>query len=208
MLTKQSTMPKLHRQEDNIDWKNSSAKALLLKDLNDGVLPLDKDEVSAEEAWNSCYVNLPEFANVGFDQFKRQLKAHRQQVKEKKHGADTQEAALLHDRRLYPEKYFYADGRRIFRMSPAQELLQTDVADGYHRKLSPAELRNTRAEYAEWELKTFRQRIYQAERRQKFINYLNAKREEARETKHDKYVAERKPGTDTRTRERKLGRFK
>lgn len=171
-------MPKLARQECFIDWKNSEAKTVLLKDLHEGVLPLEEHDVSAEDAWNTCYVNLPEFANVNFDQFKRQLKAHRKQVKEKKQGADSQEAALLHDRLLYPEKSHYTIGRRIFRMSPAAPLLQADVQNGHHHQLTPSALKASRPEYGEWELKIFTQRIYQAERRVKFINYLEWKRQQ------------------------------
>jgi hypothetical protein len=176
-------MPKLKRQEATIDWKKSEARAVLIKDLTDGVLPLDDAEVSAEEAWATCYTNLPEFSNVGFEQFKRQLKAHRKQLKEKTQAADTQEAALLHDRVLYPERTHYASGVRIFRMSPALPLLQADIQSGRHNELTPSALRASRPEYAEWELKVFTQRIYQQVRRQKFINYLEWKREQKKDVK-------------------------
>lgn len=171
-------MPKLARREGLIDWKKSDAKAILLKDLNDGVLPLEESEVSAKEAWTSCYVNLREFGNVEFEQFKRQLAAHRKQVKAKKRAANTQETAFQHDRQLYPERQAYSNGRRIFRMSSAQTLLEDDIKNKRHRGLKPSAFRATRPEYTEWELNIFRQRIYQEERRQKFINYLNWKRQQ------------------------------
>lgn len=171
-------MPKSSRREGLIDWKKSEAKAVLVKDLMDEVLPLEENEVSAKEAWTSCYINLREFANVEFEQFKRQLAAHRKQIKAKKQAANTQESAFQHDRQLYPERHAYSNGRRIFRMSPAQSLLEDDIKNKRHRGMKPSAFRATRPEFTEWELDIFRQRIYQEERRQKFINYLNWKRQE------------------------------
>lgn len=174
-------MPQRKRREGFIDWRNSEAKAALLKHLLDGVLTLDESEVSAEEAWATRYSNMTEFANVVFEQFKLQLKAHRKLIKEKTSAANVQEAALQHDRRIYPEKTHYESGRPIFRMSPAQSLLGADVRDGRHREMTPATLKSSRPEYDEWALPIFRQRIYQEVRRQKFINYLEWKREESKD---------------------------
>jgi hypothetical protein len=178
-------MPPRRRREGFIDWRNSQAKVLLLRDLSNGVLTLDENEMSAEEAWGTCYAHLTEFADVVYDQFKLQLKAHRKQMKEKTTAANAQEAALAHDRQIYPEKTHYKNGRRIFRMSPAHSLLAADVRDGRHNEMTPATLKRCRPEYQEWTLPVFRQWIYQEVRRQKFINYLEWKRDQSKDKPND-----------------------
>ncbi|GAX20554.1 hypothetical protein FisN_3Hu596 [Fistulifera solaris] len=40
-----------HRlQASRVDWKNSKARTILIEDLHEGFLPLDKEDLSAEEA--------------------------------------------------------------------------------------------------------------------------------------------------------------
>ena len=74
--------------------------------------------------------------------------------------------------------FFYGNGKRIFRVSPSQALLTTDIQTGKLLEIAPSAFRVTRDEYQEWELHLFTQRIYQAERQKKFINYLEKKRDE------------------------------
>ena len=167
-----------------VDWRNSAVREIILDDLYTGTLSLDNNEVSAEEAWR-VYSEMPEFNLVQFDQFKRQLKAHRTQVKTKAESSIAEIAALHYDRELYPRPTHNKKGHPIFRQSESQELLRKDMKDGLHKIMSPMELQQTRIEYAQWLKREFKQRIYQEIRYQKFINYLQAKREElfSKETK-------------------------
>ena len=73
-----------------IPWRGSAAREILLRDLEAGFLGLRDDETSAEEAWEYVYKHLVEFDKVPFEQFKKQLQAHRLQVlrKVKMSGAD------------------------------------------------------------------------------------------------------------------------
>jgi hypothetical protein len=41
-----------------IKWKNSPARDIIMDVLQEGILGLDKNETSAEEAWNMCYMHI------------------------------------------------------------------------------------------------------------------------------------------------------
>jgi hypothetical protein len=164
------------RREGFVDWRKSKAKTVLLGDLLSGLLPLDAEELSAVEAWNNMYIHMPEFVAVNFDQFRDRLRDHRKQIKRRVEASGRQWTAYVHDREKYPEVTHYDNGRRVFRHSPAFRLLEEDVKAGLHRYMTPTALRASREEYMEWDLDVFTQRIYQMQRRFKFINYLEWKR--------------------------------
>jgi hypothetical protein len=63
-----------------IPWRTCEARKVLRLDLQPGGYLFDKDDISAEVAYEH-YVTMPEFANVVFSQFKFQLAAHRKQAK-------------------------------------------------------------------------------------------------------------------------------
>ena len=64
-------------------------------------------------------------------------------------------------------------------MHPAKKLLQEDVRTGKHKYLAPLTLFHSRTAYElHFKKDKFRQRIYQEERRQKFIFQLELKRAE------------------------------
>jgi hypothetical protein len=70
------------RRQGWIEWRSSRARAILLIDLNAGLLSLDENELSAQQAWEK-YRHRPEFRAVPFVQFSARLKDHRKQVQEK-----------------------------------------------------------------------------------------------------------------------------
>jgi hypothetical protein len=57
-------------------------KHIIMNDLETGVLPIDAEEMSAEEAWTICYRHMAESvrAGVDFNQFKERLQDHRKQA--------------------------------------------------------------------------------------------------------------------------------
>ena len=160
-----------------VDWRKAKARMILLKDLEDDVLPLEEDEWSTEEAWDH-YQNLPEFASVPFDQFKERLKSHRDQVKRKKTHIQAQLVALQHDRALHPQNLYDRRGKKVFCYSDAKAKLEQDVADEKHLDMSAEELFLSRVEYHGdvWTLPDFRKRLAQEVSRQKFFYYLQCKR--------------------------------
>lgn len=64
----------------DIKWRGSKARAILLNDLEHGVLSLDENVCTADEAWEN-YKSMIDFIHVPESQFKRQLAAHREQLK-------------------------------------------------------------------------------------------------------------------------------
>jgi hypothetical protein len=79
-----------------IEWRDSMPKRIIMDDLQAGYLPIDAEEMSAEEAWVVCYQNMAEFvcAGVVFDQFKKRLQDHRKQVRDQTTRATQEEEAL------------------------------------------------------------------------------------------------------------------
>jgi hypothetical protein len=61
-----------------IDWRDCVPKHIIMDDLQRGILSLEADELSAEEAWVLCYQHMAEFVSAGvvFDQFKERLQGH------------------------------------------------------------------------------------------------------------------------------------
>ncbi len=80
-------------------------KHIIMNDLQTGVLPIDAEEMLAEEAWSICYMHMAEFVRAGvvFDQFKERLQDHQKQVRHQTTRATQEEEALEHDRGIFPQ---------------------------------------------------------------------------------------------------------
>ena len=163
------------RRDGWIDWKKSKAKAIILDDLESGILPVDAAELSAEEAWE-IYEQMAEFVEVVFSQFEARLKDHRRRAKEQVNRSARESEALAHDRCLFPRQMENGRGEQVFDLSAAKLLLRADVEDGKHLRMTPMQLQMTREEYSHFRARVFKHRIYQEVRRKKFINYLELKR--------------------------------
>ena len=162
-------------REGWIKWKPSEARKVLFKDLQSGTLAVDQADVSAEVAWD-FYRHEPAFVTVVYSQFKDQLRDHRKQVGEDMTRAAQESEALVHDRLLFPRQMENHRGEPVFDLSPAKLLLRADVEEGRHLQMTPSELKLSRVEYAPFDARKFKHRIYQEVRRKKFINYLNQRR--------------------------------
>ena len=127
----------------NIKWRKSEARNIILDDLLSGVLPNDPDELSAEMAWNLCYVHMEEFRRVPFSQFKARLKDHRKQFNNKLERSLEEEQFLVHDRGLVPRRSMNDRCKIVFNLHPAKELLRQDIANGRHKHMTPLQLQNT-----------------------------------------------------------------
>jgi len=176
-----SNMPRARRL-DWINWRPSAARQVILDDLAEGRLPLDDDVVTAEEAWEEMYFVLPEFQNVIFSQFKARLKDHRKQVRRRTNAVDLFLIAFRHDQELQRQGYLAGGGRYdrhgqpIFDRSTAKPLLKQDVIDELHKEMTPEELHDSRDEFKEWPLETFKRRLRQEIATQKWHYYLEWKR--------------------------------
>lgn len=187
-------MPRRPSNPNWIDWRKSQAREILLEDLESGVLPLEADYVTAQVAWETMYVNLPEFLNVVFSQFEARLKDHRKQVSRRRQATETQLHAFRHDRRLYPRQTHNQNGERVFSLSAAKPLLKEDVVDEKHLQMTVEALRNSRPEYREWSLAIFRRRLHQEIRTQKWFYYLEWKRAKK---KQERGLPNEDPGADS-----------
>jgi hypothetical protein len=102
-----------------------------LEDLEEGFLPLNEVQLSTEDAWDA-YRSVPEFEKVSFSQFKKQLKAHRQQVYIRKERMGEEEAALIQFRAQNPRKAHNNKFEAVFDMMPGKKLLYQDIKDNLH----------------------------------------------------------------------------
>lgn len=166
------------KNPDFIDWRKSQAKKIVTTDIEEKVLSAYEIVVSSEQAY-AVYKRLPEFKEVCYSQFKARLADHRRAFLKKEAESIREEDAFQHDCLLHPRNETHdRRGKPIFDRSPAKDLLRNDIKNGAYPLLSPMELWNTRPEYKLFDLTTFRQRIYQEIRRNKFNNWCEVKREQ------------------------------
>jgi hypothetical protein len=163
------------RRPDWINWKASRARQIILDDLEHGILPVDDEECSIEEAW-TFYSQMAEFVTVVFSQFKERVRDHRKQCREQITRSDQELEMLAHDRQLFPRQMVNHRGEPVFELSPAKMLLRADVREGKHLTMTPSQLQLSQTAYAPFDPKIFMHRIYQEVRREKFLNYLAKKR--------------------------------
>ena len=166
---------------DWIDWKSSEAKDVIMFDLIENILPLEEEEMSAEDAWELIHSHLPEFVGPGvvFSQFKERLADHRKQVTKARRQSHIECEAFLHDTDLCPLPTHHL-GRRnqpIFDRHPAKRLPRQDIENNEHVGMFPSAFQLTRREHGECDAMTFKRHIHQEIRRVKCIFCLNTKRE-------------------------------
>lgn len=113
----------------------AEACRVLINDLENGVLPLDENDMSAADAWDQVYSHMPEFTGVTFHQFKMRLQWYRKQAK-----------------------------KRIEAATEAVNLLAEDVAQGKHLALGIEGLHQSRPEYLALPLSGFRDHVDEFER--------------------------------------------
>jgi hypothetical protein len=157
-----------------IEWRNCVPKHIVMNDSEMGVLPIDAEEMSMEEAWTICYRHMTELVRAGvvFDQFKERLQDHRKQVRDQTTWAAQEEQALEHDRGIFPRQTRNHHGEPVFDVSNAKMLLRGDMADMKHLTMQPALLQQSPREYHLFKQRKFKEHIYQEVRRVKFLNYL------------------------------------
>ena len=164
-----------------VDWRNSCAKHIVLSDLNNGALPLEESEMTAEKAWNVHYSKLEEFKGVIFKQFKERLADHGVQMTRNMTRSLEEESFLLRDCDLCRTRTTNRKGEPVFDKSAAKLLLREDISNGLHKQMSRLQLQGSRNECEHFEAKIFEERIHQEVKRAKCINYLEWKHQQDRE---------------------------
>ena len=87
------------------------------------------------------------------------------------------------DCRNFPHKRQTERGEPFWYNHPAKILLRNDVESGLSNKIPPAALRDTREEYKQFTLHTFRKHVYQEQERQRAAPFWRLKRNIAAQTK-------------------------
>jgi hypothetical protein len=170
-------MAPTNEEKGFIPWnKACEARAIMLRDLQNGDLELTEEEMAAEDAWKFKYSSMAPFRHVPFDQFAKQLEAHRAQVAKENEKLSAAWKAFEHDQALFSRRTHDRRGKLVFDMHPAKLKLREDVKNKVHKSLSPSELLLTRPEYQCFTLDEFRERVYQEIRLQRFYNYLDMDR--------------------------------
>ena len=141
-----------------------------------GFLPVEESECFAETAWESYYEHHPDFREVVFSQFKPRLRGHLKQIRNGLLCSKVEERAMDHDRQIFEETKRNERGELIFDFDVARDLLRADVAKKLHVGVTPLMLWHSREEYQKFDKSTFRQKIYQTIRWEKFINHLENER--------------------------------
>jgi hypothetical protein len=144
-------------------WISSSPKKLLAKDIISGATPYTMH-------WTQVYLQRPEYSQLTVRRlFGSRLKSLRLQISTAKGIAVDEEAALVHDRALFPTPTHNYRGEPRWEGSEAERLLKQDVANGVHKTMTPKELHEIRPEYStNYSLAVFRGHIYQEVR---FVKY-------------------------------------
>jgi len=190
-----------------ICWQGSEAGAIIVRDLQNGELPLTEEEMNAEDAWKfKCSMKVAS-KHVPFKQFEKQLIAHREQVAKDNANLSASLKAFEHDQALFPRRAHNRKGKLVFDVHPAKEKLREDVKNKVHKSLKPTEFQLTRPECQCFTLDEFRDRICQEIRLQRFHNCLEMKREAA-EKKQTKRWAQQRAKLDKKANLKKKRRRK
>ena len=143
------------------NWRKSEEKKTLLRDLREGILPLD---VAPKVAFNS----RPEFIQLGYANWTERLKRTKEHVRSRNNRAEFDAAAVAHDRLIHPKPALNYRGEPRWEGSRAESLLKQDIDDKKHEMMAPAVLRDSRNEYKDYPLRVFRGHIHQEVKSRKF----------------------------------------
>jgi hypothetical protein len=175
-----------------IDWKKSAARELLLEDLEPpkgwlyGVDTLDAKYVY--DYYKAGHEEI--FEEVPFSQFETRYNEAIKNASKRRARSTEEDAMLEHDRRLHPRQTHNHRGEPVFDMDEeAKAQLGEDIKNKLHKRMTPTELWQSREMYLKYKANIFKHRIYQYEKRVKFLNWLEKQRTERR----DDFVAKRTP---------------
>ena len=131
-----------------------------MSDLVNGILPVDKNKVTSEEAWE-VYKDMEKFKGISFKQFNARLNDHQKTFTTDIVEADIASKAMMRGRFLFPRNKTNNRGELVFDMHPAKPLLRFDIKAGLHVGKTPAQFQKTGDEYKCFDADKFKHRIYQ-----------------------------------------------
>lgn len=143
------------REKKPTPWEHSEEKKLLRQDILDGKVP---STMKPRDAYNMRNGICKKYKQTNFTTSLRNL---RESLKKNQEKADSDSAALAHDRQLHPKGNETCDGCGYPRWegSEAERLLKDDIANGRHEGLKPLQFRLTRQCYQAFPAKVFRNHV-------------------------------------------------
>lgn len=164
------------KKTKEVPWSKTEARKLLYKDLTDGTIPLDTNDMAPQVV----YLQRPEYSDIEYERFRDRLCDMRKHIQESRDHAASDDAALAHDRAIFPKKSHDIRGVPRWEGSQAEAFLRLDVKQGMNKALKPKDLYMMRSEYQQFPLTVFRKHIEQEVRRVKYIAYRRAKSQQDR----------------------------
>ena len=167
-----TTRQQQRRKTKPEDWKNSNAKALLIKLLRDesswvhAMLVVDPenayDTVDAIHSENELFQQYP------LQNFRTNFKNLKESISKLRDNIEFDQDAFNKEKLRFPRQRMLKAGYPRWNHSEAKLLLEEDIKEGRHRGpgKSPKTLRASRPEYQEFKLERFRERVYSEHRKQ------------------------------------------
>lgn len=153
-----------------LNWAKSTARRILWEDLKSGQIPMDMPPMEV-------FLYRPEFVDFdpNYERFRSRLRYLKDSCNASDDRAAEDDAALAHDRNLFPMPTHNHRGEPRWPDSIAEKWLAKDMDVGKHDQLKPSDLHQSQIEYQAYPLAIFRQHIYQEVKKRKFISYLKNK---------------------------------
>lgn len=174
-------------EEPDIKWEDSKAKALLRKDIIDGIVPLEaKDDhnKSTMPLWD-IYHSRIEFAEYKYEKFSGRLSSLRNTLANEFDRAALDQASFDNYKKNHPVVTGFSRlGLIEWQGSESQRLCLLDIEAGKHLNMSRVDLYGDRPEYYdEFPLEVFRDKLDQELRTAKYLHTLKVKGKDPRKKK-------------------------
>ena len=160
------------QSEPAIPWADSKARALIVQDLANGVIPMEPDKSMPTQ---EIFTSHPELAEYGYRLFSSRLSSLRKIVKRDMSRANSDKERFKNFKANNITHSFSVRGYPEWDGSKARKQMIKDIDEGVVDLLDPAELWNLRDVYDPFPLKIFRDHIYQEIDTRKFYHTLKVK---------------------------------
>jgi hypothetical protein len=173
-------IPNMPKNNNWVKWRNHPAREIILEDLNyggwlhDEFMDGDLNLASVFAIYNHQHPEV--FNEIDFSQFKARMQDYATKNLQRRERSNLECEWMMTDQKLHPRQSTNARGELVFDLHPAKKLLREDIIAGAHVGMVPTKFQATRVEYQKFDGDIFRQRIYQEERYQKYLNWLEDKR--------------------------------
>ena len=161
-------------KKPKLDWSNSAAKTYLKKAFKDGLIATNYSDVGGpRKVWDELCANHAAFRGLEYNsEFTSNLRLLRIDFQRKCKRAEIDKKAFENFRESHPRPTHDHKGVPLWHGSKAEEYLKADIEADKHQGKFPKDFWLTRPEYQVYDLKVFRDHIYQELKLEKLHNYL------------------------------------